>query len=567
MLIMDFRKSKFLYPTIFLLLAVYYTLPFLMNINNWGVRDWDLFTSIAGIPAGSIIYYGQFPFWNPYMGGGNILFHHPEVGVLTPFFLLYLIFGAVIGLKFQVLICYFLGFWGSHRLACSLSITRLSAFVVSVAYFGSVHFALHFAEGHIPFTHFAFMPWFVFFVLQSEQSKKNILWASITLALMILGNGAAIPLLYTMLFSFLLIILRSVQSRNFTELKSLVLSTIGGIGLSAIKFIPMVIYLIQNKWPGNQDESISFSALGSIFFGLKHSLFAKNFDGQFWGWHEYGSYISPILALLALYILVVKFKPHFVWFTLAVFFLLLGMGNFGWLSPWAILSHFPGFSSARCTGRAFQFVILSVAILGGFGFDTLRVLFEKLTNKNIGKIILPLLGGIVIGTNMAFAWPIMNSAFHQKPVELVRSSIFQHVIDDKAHAYQNYLANKGSLITPWLSAYHPSRAIVGPDENVLMEYFKTGEAEVIRRDYNNNEITYELNGLVPGKMMICMGYDPGWYAVDGRLLVDDQGVIALDFDKGKHTIELKYRTPYFYPGMIISLLSITLIWPVFKKRE
>jgi len=195
------------------------------------------------------------------------------------------------------------------------------------------------------------------------------------------------------------------------------------------------------------------------------------------------------------------------------------------------------------------------------------VLFEKLTNKNIGKIILPLLGGIVIGTNMAFAWPIMNSAFHQKPVELVRSSIFQHVIDDKAHAYQNYLANKGSLITPWLSAYHPSRAIVGPDENVLMEYFKTGEAEVIRRDYNNNEITYELNGLVPGKMMICMGYDPGWYAVDGRLLVDDQGVIALDFDKGKHTIELKYRTPYFYPGMIISLLSITLIWPVFKKRE
>lgn len=563
---MDFRKSKFLYPSIFLILAVYYTLPFLMKISYWGVRDWDLFTSIAEIPAGSIIHFGQFPFWNPYMGGGNILFHHPEVGVLTPFFLLYMIFGAVVGLKLQVLICYFLGFWGSHKLFNSLGMSKIAGLVASVAYFGSVHFALHFAEGHIPFTHYAFLPWFVFFVLQAGQSKKNILWASLTLALMILGNGAAIPLLYTMLFTSLLIILRSIQNRNIIELKNLILATVGGIGLSAIKFLPMAVYLFQNKWPGNPEESIPINALGSIFFGLKHSLFTQNFEGQYWAWHEYGAYISPVLVLLAIFILIKKFKPYLIWFILATFFLVLGMGNFGTLSPWNILSHFPGFESARCTGRSFQFVILPVAILAGHALDRLSLFFKE-SHFKFGKVILPLLGGIIIITNMVFAWPIMDSAFHKKPINVVRTPVFQHVIDDEAYAYQNYLANKGSLITPWLSAYHPSRAIVDPDENVLMEYIKSGEAEIIHRNYNNNEITYELNGIKAGKIMICMGYDPGWYAVDGRQLIEDQRVIAFDYDKGKQIIELKYRTPYFYPGLIISLLTIAFMGFIIKRKK
>ncbi len=565
MLIMDFRKSKYLYPGIFLLLAVYYTLPFLMKINYWGVRDWDLFTTIADIPIGSIIYYGQFPFWNPYMGGGNILFHHPEVAIVSPFFILNLLFGAVIGLKLQVLICYFLGFWGSHRFFTSIGMSKLTGLITSVAYFGSVHFALHFAEGHIPFTHYAFLPWFVYFVFQSVQSKKNIMWASLMLALMILGNGAAIPLLYTLLFTFLLVVLRTIQNRNIVELKNLVLSIIGGIGLSAIKFIPMTIYLYQNKWPGNPEESIPFGALGSIFFGLKHSLFAQNYESQLWAWHEYGAYISPILVILAIYILIKNFKTHFVWMILAVFFLLLGMGNFGALSPWTILSHFPGFESARCTGRSFQFVILTVAILGGFALDRLSLFFTK-SNKSIIKIIIPLLGAIIIMTNMAFAWPIMNSAFHKKPVEIVRATVFQHVIDDDAHAYQNYLANKGSLITPWLSAYHPSRAIVDAEENVLMEYIKSGEAEIIRRIYNNNEITYELDAKTSGTMMICMGYDPGWNAVDGRPLVEDQRVIAFDFEKGRQTIELKYQTPYFYLGLLISFLTIAIFGLIIRRK-
>ena len=147
--------------------ALLYTLPFLGKINWLGIHDWELFTAMAEIPRTLIIKFGQFPFWNPYIGGGNILFHHPEVATLTPLYIFPLLFGAVVGLKLQILVCYFLGFWGTVRFARALGASELAGYLVSSIYFGSVYFALHFAEGHIPFTHFCFLPWVGYFWIRS----------------------------------------------------------------------------------------------------------------------------------------------------------------------------------------------------------------------------------------------------------------------------------------------------------------------------------------------------------------------------------------------------------------
>ena len=86
-IIRDKRFGLFV-PVVLFLLAVYYVLPFLLKLNYWGIRDWDLFTTVTAVPVSAIVDYGQFPFWNPYLMGGNILFHHPEVAIFSPFFLL-----------------------------------------------------------------------------------------------------------------------------------------------------------------------------------------------------------------------------------------------------------------------------------------------------------------------------------------------------------------------------------------------------------------------------------------------------------------------------------------------
>ena len=541
------------------LLAVYYTLPFLLKMNYWGIRDWDLFTTVTAVPVGALVDYGQFPFWNPYLMGGNILFHHPEVAVFSPFILLHLLLGPVIGLKIQVLICYFLGLWGSYRLGRTLGMSTLAGLLMAVGYFGSIHFALHFAEGHMPFTHFCFLPWFVHFVLRSVHVRRNIVWAGVMLALMILGNGAAVPLLYTALFSFLLCALLSLSEKKTTYLTNLVLAGLIGVGLSAVKFIPMVVYLAQNEWAGIPDESIPLSALGAIFFGLTHSVLVKNFPEQFWAWHEYGAYISPLMIVLAGFGLAARFAKRYIWLVLLVFFLALGLGNFGPYSPWAILSSLPGFSSARATGRSFQLVILAAAVLGGFGFDWLRQ--GWFSARKIWRYVLYAAAFVIVGTNMALAWPVMSEAFKYPPLFVRRAPEFSQGVGSPDKPYKNFLANRGSVDAPHLSLYHRRPALLDPFNKVAPEYVISGRLKVNWREYTPNVITYDINGIQPGEMQLGMGYDIGWRAVDGRKLRDLQGLIAVPFDEGPQTIELRYRTPYFYLALAIWIVCIAgVVW-------
>jgi hypothetical protein len=478
--------------------------------------------------------------------------------------ILHLIFGAVIGLKLQVLICYFLGFLGTYKFLRRLEVSDMASVGGAIVYFGSVHFALQFAEGHIPFTHFCFMPWFLYFIHKSAEKTRFVVPAAISLALMIMGNGAAVPLLYTLTFSSILFVLLTFTQRNPAYLRNYLVSSVAAVLLSAVKFVPMVVYLYQNKWNVSSDESIPLAALGSIFFGLKHSLFIENFAGQVWGWHEYGAYISPLIILLAALSLGKCFRKHFIWLLLLVFFLILGLGNFGSYSLWAVLSKLPGYSSARCTGRSFQMVIFCAAILGAFGWDYLNNLLKQKASRMVTYVPAAVLL-IIVGTNVCLAYPVMNSAFRERPVEIVRHREFKHVVDEKAHAYKNYLANRGSLVAPWLSAYHESRGLVDPFGNVMEEYVLEGQADIVRRSYTPNRIEYVINGIEPGKIVIGMGDDPGWTAGNVSKLPATAGLITVPFEKGEQEIILSYRTPYFISGLILSLISIIAAGVYWKK--
>ena len=211
------KKRNFLPPIIFFVISLVFVLPFLLKWKYIGVGDWELFVTMAAIPVKTVLHFHQFPFWNPYIGGGNILFAHPEVGVLSPFFILLLIFGPIGGLKLQMLVCYFLGFWGSYKMAGRLGLSDITSYLVSFAYFGSSYFSLHFSIGHVPFTHFCFLPWFIYFLLKVEDNWKYIFGAGLTIALIVIGNGAAVPFLYTLFFTGVFVIMYSIEKKSVHE--------------------------------------------------------------------------------------------------------------------------------------------------------------------------------------------------------------------------------------------------------------------------------------------------------------------------------------------------------------
>lgn len=553
---MSERRFAYLSPVIFLAASLLFSLPMILKWGFIGVGDWELFTTMAAVPAKTILHYHQFPFWNPYIGGGNILFAHPEVGIFSPFFLLVLVFGPVAGLKLYALAAYFMGFWGTFLLARRLGLSEISSYLVSFVYFGSSYFGGHFGIGHIPFTHFCFLPWFLYFVMKSGDNWKYAFGSTLSIALIILGNGAAIPLLYALFFSVIFIALLSLEERNLRYFKTFLFSTITGILLAGVKFIPMYHYLSQNKWEGRPNDFTPLNLILPAFFSFDQFIFRTAMAGQYWGWHEYSAYLSPLVLLLAIIGVIFAFKKSRLWLIIATFFFIFGLGHFSNYSLWNLIIHLPGFSSIRSPARAFQFVILAVAILGGYGMDYLflRSKFAQGVTKGLAVGFV----GIILLTNFFINLPGLQTIGLKRPEGTDFSESFSQEIGRKDNIYNQFLKNHGSLVAPWLSGYKESRGLITPLNDVLMEYLPEGKLDVLKRNYTPNRVEYDIAPLQAGTIIFGIGYDEGWHADDGRELFENNGLIATKFEVNDRKIALYYRTPYFYLGLILTLFSAAI---------
>ncbi len=562
---MNDNKRKYIPPLISFIVAFLFALPILLDWSYIGPRDWELFTTMAAVPVKTVLHYGQFPFWNPYIGGGNILFVHPEAAILSPFFLIYLIFGAIGGLKIQVMIAWFLGFWGSYRFARKLGLSRISSWLVSFTYFGSSYFALHFVAGHMPFTHFCFLPWLAYFILKAEDNRKYILAGAFTVALIILGNGAAIPFLYTSFFIGMFVLLYSIQKERFAFLKYFILSIVIGVLISSVKFIPMYLELSKFPWEGRPDDFTSLSLLPSIFFSFDQFIFKEMAPGSNWPWHEYGAYLSPLVFALGIYGLITMFRKLWIWLVLALFFLIFGLGHFIDVSLWNIFLHLPGFASIRAPGRAFQFVVLSFGVMGGFGLDyIIKHYGDRIESLKKLAYIVPVL---IIVVNYGINFRSLTEVDYKKPAKVHFNEDFRQELGGVEELYSQFQHNRGSLIAPWLSAYKPSRGIVLPDNTVAMEYVLSGQAFVKSKKYTPNRVEYNLNTQSSGSIVFSIGYDKGWRAFDGRRVYEQQGLVTVDFKPGGDHIVLIYRTPHFYLYLVISLIFLAASLAVFINTK
>ncbi|MCH9032522.1 MAG: hypothetical protein IIB00_09735 [candidate division Zixibacteria bacterium] len=333
----------------------------------------------------------------------------------------------------------------------------------------------------------------------------------------------------------------------------------------------MIIYLVSVDWPGAPGDVVPLSALGAAFFSFDQGLFSHSDLNLAGGWHEYGAFLSPVALLLAVWYLLRRFKDYWRWFALAVFFLLLGLGGFAEWSPWKLLGHLPGFGQTRASGRAFQFVLLSVGMLAAFGFDCFMSQMEKENLKRRSRAVaITVIFVFVVGLNLWLALTPISQSFTREPQAPEEwSDDFAQTIGRPERLYNAVLANRGTILVPWLSAYHEGRGLITPERKVLSEYVVRGEVEVNSRLYRGNEIDYRITVSVPGEIALGMGYDPGWKLISHPELDirDEQGVIAAPFQVGDTALLLEYRTPWFWTSALISLFSlIGVIWLASKLR-
>src|SRR5579883_1236873 len=74
--------------------AAAFSYPILTDPSNIGVVwDWPEFLIRNWVACYSVRHFHQLPLWNPYECGGMPLLAHPSSQILTPLFVLPLVFG------------------------------------------------------------------------------------------------------------------------------------------------------------------------------------------------------------------------------------------------------------------------------------------------------------------------------------------------------------------------------------------------------------------------------------------------------------------------------------------
>ncbi|MEZ5358013.1 MAG: hypothetical protein R3F48_04220 [Candidatus Zixiibacteriota bacterium] len=527
--------------------------PIITTLSNWGIRDWDLFTTLHASVVRSIVEYGQFPFWNPYIGGGNILFAHPEVPVLNPVVLLYLVFGPLIGLKIQLLLAYYCGFIGTYKLARAFGISIYGSYIPPLVFMLSSYFALHFSAGHIPFHYFAALPWLVFVYKKSLDNPWYILWMSAITAFMILGSGAAVPVVFSLFFLFLFSLFDLSERNRFWPPLYAIAGGVGGVLIAAVKFLPMADYLSRHPWvPDGTVMTTPLSLLPTMLFNFNQSMFSGYAQGYVWGWHEYGAYLGPLAVILVAIGLLFAFKRTWSFLVLAVFSLLLVLGSFASWAPWELLHKLPAFESMRVPSRFIILALFALAFIAGIGLDRLIALFKF---RRGAMTILFFIA--IAGTHLLVSLPILGEAFTREAEQPEIQADFRQIQGDPNRMYAAFLANEGTVRAAWLSAYRGGRGIFDGQE--MQEWYSEGEfVQVIDREFSPNRLVFHVRTAAGGQLVVGQGYDPGWRRADDGAIKEFHDLLSFRVYPHDERIELYYRPDYFAVGLIVSIVSALL---------
>jgi hypothetical protein len=551
----SFLRLPWLPYLLFAVVVAILAIPILSHFRNWGVRDWDLFTTLHAAAVGAIKDYGQFPFWNPYIGGGNILFAHPEVPVFNPLFGLLLLFGPLAGLKIQILVIYYLGLVGGYKLARQMGMNVHGAIVTPVVYMLSSYLTLHVAAGHIPFHYFAVLPWLVFFYRKSLDRPRWILAAGGAVAFIILGSGAAVPFLFSLFFLILISLFDIGRGRGFRPPVYAVGAAVCGILFAAVKFFPMYDYLTQYPWiPEGTVQTTPLSIFPKMFFAFNQSLFAEHIEGYVWGWHEYGVFVGPVAALLAAVGVIAGFRKTWPYLALTGISFVLVLGSFlPPYSPWDLLHRLPGFESIRVPSRFSLLALFPISILAGWGTETVVARFRYRRVAAAAAIFVA-----VLGINLIVCLPILGEAFTRAPEYPARESEFRQTVGDPNRMYAGFLANRGTIYAAWLSAYRPGRGILDYSNQPSEWYSENNAVRVIGRKFTPNRITYDVESIAGGTLVVSQGYDTGWRRTDGGPVISFQDLVSFNVSPGQKRVEIYYYPEYFTLGAIVSVLSVLL---------
>lgn len=375
------QRARRLWPYgLYGLASVVFCAPLFANPNGLGINDWDQHFFYYGSVLKSVVEYGQWPFWNPWYCGGNVLWQNPQTPLLSPAFPLTAIVSLPLAMKINIVLHYWIGLIGMHVLltsAIGLSLLPVVMYLSGVATFGGA-LAMHLGVGHSVFLPCFYLPLQIYFCLRAMKTGavRDVALAAVLLALMIY-NGALHVVPMSVGAVGLLALFAAVGRRQWRPLIVAGMVVTGGFAYAAPKLVPVARWVTSDRFMDvrtvleRPDRMTGDMLLHAYLDRFQHR--GLRFDLQRSAWHEYGSYIGAMGACLIvasiLWALLARATPdRWLGVSLAltsVVLLALSAGEFSWWAPASIANHIPLFSNFRIPSRyTIAFVLFGVATAG-----------------------------------------------------------------------------------------------------------------------------------------------------------------------------------------------------------
>lgn len=525
----------------------------------WGISDWDYYSSLHETYRSSILHYHVFPLWNPYICGGTAALGDPEFSVISPIFLLELLFGVPWGVRLGIVLSVATSAVGMLVLSRRLGLSVWGGFLTAVvAAFGSVSL-LELVEGHVNIFATMWIPWMFWAwhcALHAEGYRRRIfsLLCGVLLALIFFRGGIYLLLYIALAFIGLMLLVRRQRDALIVSVSAI----LWALGLAAVKLLPTLFWL--RNFP-----DMSYASSGWMLPWMPDILFGRHLHGatilpfQEVGWHEYGAYIGPVALfciLLAFSRLQTSRRIRLLLFSAIIVLFISSLGPL--LKPLFDLA--PFFPRSNIS-RIILFAVLPLSLLAGMGIDAI------LARRRFVSFVVPIVLLVLIDIG-SLAHRLSQQPFVVPPAPLpspaaapfrITTDTFSTTIDDEKHtrAYAATLAGYGTL------SYC---SVLGPTPKVHTIYDEDGGSWVSLRDkkgvasvvaWSPNRAVVHVRASVPDTVVLNTNFAPGW-TVNGYPVENDNGRVAAPVPEGVSTLRFSYRPPGLIVGIILSTLTLLL---------
>lgn len=535
-------------------------------VHPFGYPDnYDFRYFIAWIEAGrrSLLWYGDFPLWNPWTCGGQVYLANPQSTIAAPTFLLPLLFGSALGTKLMLVAYLFFALDGMYRLARDMKLDVDSALIASIIFGGSGWMGLHLSSGHLNFAGAALLPYLMLCHRRSLDEWEWLIPLGAQMAWIVGLGGTSTPAMATV-FLGLSALIETIRRRNARAVLTLMAAAIVAVVVGGARLLPVFEFVNDHPRPMFEtDHNGLLFLLGNAFpwRGL------QSVSGKRYWFHEYG-WKLPYLVWPFLLIGLRWMKARWELWLIFVFGLAIAAGSALPFGPWWLMKNLPLFKDLRVPSRYILFTVFATSLLVA---SSIQMLFAE---KPWRRAAMWGLGAIFAIEVIAFnAW-LFKGTFNRTMASGQSSAPFFQVTSHWRQMFDEIMLNHGVIGCDEESPLQRANQLdLGDVPQARLEDQSLGTVTITR--FSPSKIALHVALSAEALVLVNTNWNEHWSTSVGQIVKfgdkhprdRDGGRLGVRVPAGTHDVLVSYRPRSFLIGLLLTGIGGSALLIVFVLQR